>query len=310
MIDTCEDFIVEELLRAGIDYGYTKNDITVSCPYHTHSGTKKKLGFKRESRQGAMYCWVCGVRGKWNDYAEKMGLRTIDTKTTSFGDYKSLRNKIKRDERSIKSKIPGLPEGAELWTGEWRGLSENFLATIPSFKWYDKNSKAYRILWPVFMQGRMMGCTSYNLDENTMPKTRNLGGLKMNRCLFPFDHYLIKDGVVLVEGQYDALRLLGKGIPALAILGTNQWDDEEGESGDFKANLLLKRGIKRVVVAMDGDEAGYQCAKKILKTLNRYRGIESRFMDFPDPPEGSEVESYDPGNCPTKYLKLMNRMLR
>lgn len=306
---SCEDFIISELSRHGIEYGFTKNDITVACPFHEHSGMKRKLGFKRDSEIGAMYCWVCGIRGTWNTYAEKMGFALIKAGATAErGDIRSLLREFEDYEKKQPVYVTDLPPGVTPWEEGWRGLSADFLATIPSFRWYDKKS-GYRILWPVVQRSRLYGFTSARADptdETLQPKTRNLGGLPTSRVMFPFDHYLIKDRVVLVEGQFDALRLLSYGIPALSIMGTNQWISEES-SGRLKTNLLLSKGITRVVIAMDGDDAGWQCTREVHRSLNKE--IDTRVMEFPDPPKGSDIDCYDPGNAPTKYLRVIKRML-
>lgn len=313
---TCEEHIISELEKAGIDYSYNNKFIQVECPFHSHSGRKKHLGFARESRFGGMHCWVCGKEGgrDWNAYAAKMGLALIDGKRPAGRDTRGLLTGY-QDDFGTNDRWSQLPPGTEPWTQNWRGLSAEFLSTIPTFRWWDSKSKGYRLLWPVIHNGKFLGCTSAAAEPDLQPKTRNLAKLPTSQCMFPFDHELVRSstGVVLVEGQFDVLRLLSKGIPALSIMGVSQWQND-GRSGPFKKAALIGRGIKRVVIAMDGDDAGQVAAEKIHNTL--YKDLDVRTMIFPKPPvgavdeQGREITSYDPGNCPEKFLKLMKKMLR
>lgn len=296
-----EAFILGELDGAGIQYQVQRSFIQVSCPFHEHSGTKLKLGISR--RTGGLHCWVCEKKGHWNEYARLKGLVTFGTNDPKLQDFQALSAQFSEllSERKIES-----PEWIEPWRGTWRGLSGQFLRTVPSYLWYDEASKARRILWPVYMDGVFRGCMAARLYHDTFPKTRNLSGLDAKRVLFPFDHPLVKNSraVCLVEGQYDALRLLSCGVPAVSIMGTANWSVQ-------KLNRLAARGVARVVIVMDGDVAGERAADEI-EAAARDR-FDVRTLPLPDPTAEERargIEALDPGCCSERYVRVMARLVR
>lgn len=296
-----EAFVLGELDNAGIQYDVNRNFVQVSCPFHQHSGTKRKLGISR--RTGGLNCWVCDKKGHWNEYARLKGLGTFGNNDVRLQDFQALARQFDEllAERQIES-----PEWVEPWQGTWRGLSGEFLRGVPSYLWHDEASKAKRILWPCYMDGRYRGCMASRLYRDTWPKTRNLGGLDAKRVLFPFDHPLVQGsrGVCLVEGQYDALRLLSLGVPAVSIIGTANWSVH-------KLERLAARGVERLVIVMDGDEAGENAADEIeAAARNRF---DVRVLPLPDPtPQERDegIEALDPGCCSERYVRVMARLVR
>lgn len=296
-----EAFILGELEKASIRYQVAREFVQVSCPFHEHSGQKLKLGFSRST--GGMHCWVCRKKGHWNEYAQLHGLQTFGQKDARLQDFAALKRQF--DALTADTPVES-PEWVERWHGRWRGLDGDFLRSLPSYLWFDEQSRANRILWPVYMDDVFKGCMSARLYHETWPKTRNLGGLDAKRILFPFDYPLVRSSkaVVLVEGQFDALRLLHHGIPAVSIIGTGNWSVH-------KLNRLAARGVERVVIAMDGDLPGEQAADEIAEAA-RPR-FDVRMMVLPDPSPAEQergIETLDPGNCPEHYLRVLARLVR
>lgn len=304
-----ESFIVKQLETAGIYYNIRGNDIYVSCPFHTHRGFKLKLGFALDSPVGAMHCWVCKTNGSWNTYAEKMGLQKLSKK--HLLDFQIV-STLKQIERLFTPElVHRLPPGVTPWEGSWRKLPEWFLSSVPSLRYYDAASKIDRILWPVVQNGRLFGNSAALIDPTLkiQPKTRSLSGFDARLRVFPFDHYTVKssDRIVLVEGQYDALRLVYHGLPAVCTFGTSNWNSA-------KLNLILGRRPKRVVLAFDADKEGQSVADVAFRQFIE-AGVDVRRMAWPDVPPGARdqfgrrISSYDPGSCTTKSLLLLHRLL-
>jgi len=75
------------------------------------------------------------------------------------------------------------------------------------------------------------------------------------------------DELILTESVFDALSFLQAGIPnAIPLYGTNGWTPDHDA-------LLEKHRIRRVLLALDGDEAGRKAAVALAGKL-RGRGIE------------------------------------
>lgn len=299
-----EHFIITQLDQAGIAYSIRRDFINVGCVYHEHSGRNKKLGFSRHT--GGMSCFVCGKKGHWNEFAKELGLEQVRDNDARLQDFSALRHDF---DRAMKGKAePTTPDWLLPWERpRWRRLPREFIISIPSFEWFDTESDANRILWPVYINDRFKGCTSARIkpqDENVWPKTRNLGGLDAQKVLFPFDHPLVRAAkiVVLVEGVFDALRLIYHGIPAVSILGAGAWDPH-------KLDLLALRGVERLVLAFDGDKAGEDLGDLVLEPSEAL--FDTRVFIFPNPTKEEKergIKSIDPGNCGPKYLRILRRL--
>ncbi len=301
-----EHFITSQLNQAGIPYQITRGFVNVSCAFHPHSGVKKKLGFSKQS--GGMSCWVCGKKGHWNEYAEKMGLDKFESNEARLQDFAVLRRDF--DNALTGKKEPETPDWLIPWQRKsWRGLPREFIVSLPSFEWHDEGSNANRILWPVYINDKFKGCTAARIipgDEEVWPKTRNLGGIDALKILFPFDHPLVRaaKAIVLVEGVFDALRLIYYGVPAASIMGTGAWDPH-------KLTLLALRGVERLILAFDGDLAGERLADTVMEQAENM--FDVRMFPFPDPDESERergIETIDPGNCKMQYVKVLKRLTR
>lgn len=299
-----EFFITDQLDGNGIPYKLRSKFIDVSCIFHEHSGTKMKLGFSRET--GGMSCFGCGKKGHWNDYAGELGLETFGDEDRKLQDFVYLKKEF---DRLTEDRTPTHPDWLNPWVDTWRGLSPEFLAGVPSFKWHDKGSSANRILWPVYVNDKFKGCTSARINPNdamVFPKTRNLGNLDAQKVLFPFDHELVINSkvVILVEGQFDALRLLAAGLPAVSIMGVGTWHRH-------KLSLLAARGVERLIPAFDGDLAGERVTDVVIEDAKSEFDVRPLYFPNPDEEEAARgLKSIDPGNCKTRYVKLLGRMCR
>lgn len=131
------------------------------------------------------------------------------------------------------------------------------------------------------------------LALDTLPKYLNNPKMDALRILFPWDfirrefHHPKK--VVLVEGQVDALSLINHGIPALAILGTNNWST-------YKESMVVSAGFDCIMLMMDGDKSGRKAQKALYEALKPKVPCLKRFSC----PEGK-----DPATLPARsYPKI------
>ena len=86
--------------------------------------------------------------------------------------------------------------------------------------------------------------------------------------------------VVVVEGYFGAMRLHMLRVPAVAVMGTSISDEQVA--------LLVSAGIKRVIVLMDGDNAGENAAEKVVPALARSFWVRTAVL-----PEGEDPETVD-----------------
>jgi DNA primase len=276
---------VEKALReAGVRYQTSGSSPLVQlwCPWHNDKQTPS-LVIYTNSTPVSGHCFGCGVHPTWEDIQHQLKVGEL---SSQWDDPEFLKH-LKQIAYNL-NRTPFLPRDSKPWFGgKWRGLPPSFLQKINSRQWFDEVDKTARILWPVWdVVGDLVGWVSRRLDKNTqVRKYRNAPAMKALTTLWPWPTRWIGEvpTIVLVEGPYDALRLLYRGIPALALLGTN-WSYE-------RTALLLGMGVERVILALDADPAGFTGANKIAAKLqNMYTGNNLALWNWPD--------KKDAGNAP------------
>lgn len=104
-----------------------------------------------------------------------------------------------------------------------------------------------------------------------LPKT--FWSVQEHRCLYGVDHLKDAREVILTEGEIDKLAMDEAGLRHSASL---QGGATGGLALGFGA-LAALRAAERVVLAVDGDPAGQECAKKTLIALQKELKREDRF---------------------------------
>jgi hypothetical protein len=241
----------------------------------------------------------------WDAYAAKIGslpsLEEISANSTSDGS-SFLREQYSQIERELQgedSDVLGfqLPKGITPWKERWRKLRAPFLQKLPAFRWWDDQSGYYRILFPITHENSLVGYTAGRSEPKGKypkgdPKYKTSKPFPADKVLFMFDQIPRCPYLILTEGPYDALRLLQWGLPAVAILGSQNWSDK-------KADLLVMRpGIRRVFTAFDPDHGGEEADEVVGESLeSRIRLTRIR------------VEGEDPGDAPVRWIKRLRKEL-
>jgi len=277
-----EHIIRQELLKSARRFMEKRKDfaticINPACPSLEDQG-KMKLEITKDGRRA--HCWVCDWTGSWDSIAKNLGLQTLkgghgyskESYTSGIDVVDHIHAQLIAEDEEESSDAGKLPDNivpwAEYTNQSWRGLSVSFLTSLGAQFWRQRNIKTGyttpRILLPFMQKKELVGYTGRRLDDNTTLKYYNAPWAKARKILFPFDYVaaLRPKTVVLVEGQIDALVLIQFGIPALCMMGTNNWSDD-------KRTLLMNLGIDNVYICMDGDSAGH------LATKNLFHGTES-----------------------------------
>jgi DNA primase len=124
------------------------------------------------------------------------------------------------------------------------------------------------VIFPLYDEaGDLVAANGRYVDGRDDPKTRSAGpksnGLFCAHAVNPEGeviHALDKSSLlVLTEAPIDALSLAACGVPAIALVGT---------SGPAWLHRLC--GLRRVVLALDDDEAGDKAATTIAEALKLY----------------------------------------
>lgn len=228
----------------------------VHCPWHNDSNPSLVVFLEPYKKMGAgfSHCFVCDKSVSFFTLCAEWGI--VVAAAGEFvvqEDFKLL--------QSILPKISDLPEyhkpkGLQKWSGDWRGLSEDFLCSIGCRRWWDKQSEEYRIWIPVGKRGHVAARLE---GSDVQPKYRNSKGLDTKGVLFGREwipqHFKY---AILTEGPYDALKLQYHSFPATAVLGTGNWSTR-------KISLLAR--FQTIVLAFDNDDAGNGLTELVWKQL-------------------------------------------
>lgn len=88
-------------------------------------------------------------------------------------------------------------------------------------------------------------------------------------------------GITLTEGEFNASYLMQCGYPAISLLGRILFEDKTRKTIQQK-ELLLRYGIRQLMIWMDNDEPGQDAQKVIkLQTQSNFRISEPDYTLFP-----------------------------
>jgi len=134
----------------------------------------------------------------------------------------------------------------------------------------------HKLVIPFREKGRLLSF-SFRLIEadSSLPKYMNMTGFPKNNHLFNFPEGTIEKDLILVEGELDALIATLKNIPSVAALkGSTKLSSDQLE-------LIKKANPKRVILCLDGDEAGKKATQDITDQILA-NGISTAILNLPD----------------------------
>lgn len=299
-------------------FRYTKSinqGVMIPCPFHKERHPSMIITLTADSKYavGSYKCFGCGVHGGWNSLAEKMGLRKTsqyDRELSEFAglflDESGLSEGLTIDKLAEQLRIEFVLEwGAE----KWRGTPPELMRGIGARE--GLNDKGARTaLLPVYVGDELQGGIAAAWkrgDKDTLSYVSSPGAWVQTHGLFPFDYSkkLVRklglDAIAITEGPRDALRLIRNGIPAVAIMGTQNWSD-------VKRGLVLSAASNPVII-MDGDKAGRIATQKIKESFHSI-DVEPVVIDLSILADRLE-RKVDPANLPlSNVFRLKKRYFK
>jgi len=263
------------------------DEVLALCPFHGDS----KPSFYLNLRKAVYYCWGCEAKGYVGEKAkpdpqkvshkafdELIGRLYVNEYVEPFdlpGDYTCMKRfdidnsmfwKYAVVTRKIKPHILRRFRLGYCYGGDYEGC-----VIVPLEVGFAARSALSEVMTRV-IRGR---------DERYLYPL----GLPIKKLMFNFQkHAKI---LILVEGVFDALRLISYGFEATAMFGAKISYEQ--------VKRLCEADAVEVVLAYDGDEAGERASLKAYNLLSPY--FKVRHIQFP--------EGRDPGNCSKKiWTKL------
>ena len=107
--------------------------------------------------------------------------------------------------------------------------------------------------------------------------------------------------VVIVEGPRDALRLLSNGIPACAILGTQNFTQT-------KAMYLTGLGVDEILIMPDNDRAGKHMRDLVRREVGNL--CKTKYLALPrEKGKDGKVIKLDPDNAPKEIIREVKKIV-
>lgn len=280
-----------------------KSHAVLCCMFHNEKTPSLSIDL-----QGRYYkCFGCGAKGSYSKL-QKMLLPDIygQDREASKGRMHGMQminaaSNIRNLTTNISS-AQNLMEGMDRlhnfesdqdimvpWDHEWRGLDENYLNLLGSRVWTSRELDVangselidvQRAYFP-FKHPRFnftIGYAARNLQDDiypSQPKYRNSTLIGTKEILYMMNIIPPKCPIIIVEGAVDAAKLCYRSIPAVASLGTNQWDS-------FKTRLIMSRRPSLVMAMGDGDKAGQEFNLKLSQEFSPYLGDKFKYFELTD----------------------------
>ena len=259
----------------------TNSNINICCPFHSESHPSCGVYIIPNGKVpfGWFSCLGCGESGPWNKLAEKLNLQTVKQ-----GDYKVDKASVSSEERKRRknallgnSILVEMPYGIPFNDKTWRTIKGETIRQVGGILSLDTFTQETSLFFPLTIRGKLYSVLKAQLHKVKGQQSYILLDSQSVKAhgIFPFDYVeaMLKTGkytkFCLVEGPRDALRLIDRGIPALAILGTNMWSNTKKR---LVLSLCTKYEVEPIVM-MDGDplkkgkRPGTEAQKKIYSEL-------------------------------------------
>lgn len=325
MAEDVHKIILEEIGKLPGNKKYNGDSIQVCCPFHSDKtpscGIYTAVGMTIPL--GSFHCFGCGEKGHWNKLAAHAKLQEIKGWALKDAGTNSLSALLKTYEQ-IGSKIGTYPSVGLLMKAlgrksymewpldvEWRGypgtlvraagglLNAQHTGTNVCF-FPCKHGTKYIGGIAAYLRKQMNG-TSYVNSQGDWAKDKGLFPLTLvKECLKKYGLRY----VVMVEGPRDALALLSYGIPALAVLGAEQF-------GETKRRTVEMLGISVVYTMTDNDAAGKMLRNKIKAEFDKNSPVPVKHFKLPrEFDEEGKLIKLDPDNAPREIIKEVIYLLR
>lgn len=309
------------------------DSVLITCPYH--SPVYPHFSYHRLSINltpkydnegnyiavGVFHCWSCGMVGFFNQLIDDPKLskeRRLEAKpipgSGSSKDTELFKVALKKESiNDVFKPLPAFSLGK--WKNDWRGISKSLLRKYGAKSYFDYSPDVksrsgvnldlggiYRLLFYAYDSENekcgWIALASMEDREKGAMKQKNMPGEWASKTVLFHEKFPDDTPLVLVEGPFDALRLIKEGIPAIAMLGAGNFSDE-------KRNLIASKA-SHIIILFDGDETGRKDAKIVKDEIQDYVPT----LNLKLPILKDKDKQLDPGNMSQKYVDILRKKIK
>lgn len=250
-----------------IPFTSSGRDYLITCPNPDHLDSNPS--FRVDKLSGVGHCFACGHS---MNMFKAYGI-IVSYQNTVVSNIKEKIARIISSTTSLE-----FPKGYTPFMRDFRGISHKTLSHFGAFTVIGNNEHDLedRVIFPLKdSRDKIVGFIGRHTNNIAQPRYRIYpSGIEMP--MFPSKISPINGTVFIVEGIFDALNLIDKGLTnVVAIMGVNSlYSMKKGLNVD-KISLLKLQGITKIVILFDGDPAGYTTAEKLKPELEKANFIVS-----------------------------------
>lgn len=319
--------IMEELHGLHIAKKQAGSTLMIQCPFHDDNGPSCGVNLATDNGipLGFFHCFGCPEKGPWNKLADKLGLTQFKDWQLGFSGNGSTREDRRRaPEATMKStdqkdRLYKTLKTKEVidWpdSQEWRGYGGTLLKKLGAMMFSEREE--IMLFFPIYVNKKFVGGVKAHMEkqEKRLSYINTAGTWVLNSGLLGYDYVKevmskrVKNkkkkytSLALVEGPRDVLRLLLNRIPALAILGIENFNVKK-----LIKILSLSPHIKRIYVMPDNDDAGTEMYRKIKEIAAPY--VEVRRLKLPrEKDKKGKLIKMDPDNAPQDIIDSVRELI-
>ena len=287
----------------GIDWLREKEDeLWGRCPIHAQA--KGERSFHINLKKNVFNCFSCKARGNVLDFSMAMEGISVRAAALKLQDLfligEGSQPPKKRAEPSPEKKATQEPEkpaervinpplGFKLRVdptheyGLQRGFSKELLEQFGAGFCQSKGMFAGRYVFELHdPEGRLVGYCGRSIDDSEpkylLPSSKK--GFQQRHLIWNFHREARTLGpdepIVIVEGFFDALRVKEVGFACIALLGSALSEEQEE---------LITNYFNRVILLLDGDEAGRAGTDDCLRRLGRKVFVKALTLQEDEQPD-------------------------
>lgn len=267
--------VLELVKKLGYQYHEKGNDYVVKCINPEHDDTHPSMRIDKIT--GVYNCFSCGFSG---NLLRENGVRLnkVDVRSARILD------KIKDFRRpSLEMPIGSIP-----YTTPYRNISADTLMYYEAFTHPDYES---RIVFPLRdLNGDIVVFIGRHLHTKTADKYLFIPK-GIDPPLFPSKPVAIyENSIILVEGIFDALNLIDKGLQnTICAFGTQSlYAKKKRKLKKEKFEYLRVMGVETIYIMFDGDKAGREASQDLEDLINESGIFNAEIIELP--------EGLDPGD--------------
>ena len=270
----------------------------INCPSPDHEDSSPSCHVNIQT--GHFGCFSCGESGDWKRLAKMLELNENPEKGLVYRNVKDLYRMIRNNKKHLTKysswiDIDPLLKNWEImeYNSDWRGIDSKTLNKFGVKKILNEEGFSSLVI-PVkignITHGLIKAAFSkrkqFNYVYSSGQWIADYGLLGYNRI--KNNKKFKKDKVImLVEGSRDCMKCHMAKLPAIAILGAQTWTKT-------KQSFIEMLDPKKVLICLDGDNAGQKGAWRIKKRL-RYIPTENIVLK----------NNKDPADLSIKQLKIL-----